>query len=75
MCILVDSSDYVWEIHRYKNDMKWGAWKYFNGNHQMVQQILYRKGKRIWTYEYRDGEVIKSINKKGKVRKFKGCGC
>jgi len=75
MCIVIDSNQYVWEIHRYKSGLKWGAWKYYNGNREMTQQILYRKGKRIWTYTYRKGEVIESINKKGRVKKFKGCGC
>ena len=75
LCAIADSTGYVWEVHRYKKGMKWGKWQYYNREGQLTQQILYRRNKRIWTFEYRDGEVIQSTNKHGKVKKFKGCGC
>ncbi len=74
-CAIKDSSGYVVEIHRYKDGMKWGSWERFNYNGQLVEKKYYKKGERKWTFFYRDEELIKSINKKGKVKKFKGCGC
>jgi hypothetical protein len=75
VCTVRDSTGYVLEIHRYKNGLKWGSWERFNSKGQVVEKNYFRKDVRIWTFFYRDEEVIKSINKKGKVKKFKGCGC
>jgi hypothetical protein len=74
-CAIRDSTGYVVEVHRYKDGLKSGNWEKFNYNGQLIEKNFYKKGVRTWTFFYRDDEVIKSINKKGKVRKFKGCGC
>ena len=74
-CALRDSSGYVVEIHNYKDGLKWGSWERYNYNGELIEKNFYKKGERIWTFIYRDEELIKSINKKGKVKKFKGCGC
>ncbi len=75
MCAIKDSSGFVLEIHRYKDGMKWGSWERYNYNGQLIEKNYYKRGERVWTFFYRDEELIKSINKKGKVKKFKGCGC
>ncbi|MBO6517752.1 MAG: hypothetical protein JJ975_14500 [Bacteroidia bacterium] len=74
-CVIRDSTGYVLEIHRYKDGMKWGSWEKFNYNGELIEKNYYRRGERVWTFYYRDEELIKSINKNGKVKTFKGCGC
>jgi len=74
-CVVRDSTGYVLEIHRFKNDQKSGAWEKFNYDGQVVERIIYRRGQRVWTLYFKDDELIKSINKKGKVKTFSGCGC
>ena len=75
MCAIMDSTGYVLEIHRFKDGEKSGSWERFNYNGELIEKNYYKKGIRVWTFFYRDGEVIKSINKKGKVKTFRGCGC
>ncbi len=74
-CSIKDSLGYVLEIHRYKDGLKWGSWERYNYNGQLIEKNYYKRGERKWTFFYRNEELIKSINKKGKVKKFKGCGC
>lgn len=74
-CAVRDSAGYVVEVHRYKDGLKSGSWERFNYNGQLIEKNFFKKGERVWTFFYRDEELIKSINKKGKVKKFKGCGC
>lgn len=75
LCAVKDSAGYVLEIHRYKDGLKSGSWEKYNYNGQLIEKNYYKKGERKWTFFYRDEEIIKSINKKGKVKTFKGCGC
>ncbi|MBI1307971.1 MAG: hypothetical protein GC181_15310 [Bacteroidetes bacterium] len=75
LCAFKDSTGYVWEIHKFKGGDKSGKWQYFNRKGEVIEERFYRRNKLIWTYYYRDGQVIRSINKKGKIKNFKGCGC
>jgi antitoxin component YwqK of YwqJK toxin-antitoxin module len=74
-CVVRDSTGYVLEIQRFKNGQKSGAWEKFNYNGQVVERNVYRRGQRVWTLYFKDDELIKSINKNGKVKTFSGCGC
>ena len=75
LCSVKDSNGFVTEIRRYRDGQKHGNWDKFNKKGELVTRNTYKKGKRVWTFNYRDEEVIQSINKKGKIRNFKGCGC
>lgn len=74
-CYVKDSTGYILEIHRFKNGLKSGDWETFNNQGELIKRLYYKKDQLKWTFFYKDGEIIKSIDPRGRIREFSGCGC
>jgi antitoxin component YwqK of YwqJK toxin-antitoxin module len=61
-------------IH-YRNGLRHGTWVFLHEDGNYDKRIKYRKGARIWELHYRDGNVIRSIDRKGREKERKNCGC
>lgn len=62
-------------IQSFKNGQRNGVWIVKNEEGKIVLKTKYKNGKRIYQYTYQNNKIIESIDRKGKVRKVKDCGC
>lgn len=61
-------------IH-YRNGLRHGTWVFLLEDGNYDRRIKYRKGERIWELHYRNGQVFRSIDRKGREKERKNCGC
>lgn len=59
----------------YKDTLRHGTWEEFDTDGWLQRKTRYRRGKIIWIKIYREGRLAEVINRKGKVKKMKDCGC
>lgn len=62
-------------IQRYKNGVRHGTWIVKNKEGRIVLKTRYKKGRRLWQFTYVNNKVVESIDRKGRVKKVKDCGC
>jgi hypothetical protein len=62
-------------VAKYKNGLRHGVWQYYHSDGDVDRRIKYKKGKRRWTYIYKDEKIAVTIDRKGKVRKKRECDC
>jgi|GEM_PF-2253857 len=59
----------------YKNGQRQGIFKEYDGMGLLTRKTRYKNGKMKWMQVYKDGKIIEYIDKNGKIRKAKNCGC
>lgn len=63
-------------VEKYKEGTKCGIWKFFHPTGVILRREKYKNGELAFTWIYNDkGQLIESINKKGKHKKYKACNC
>lgn len=62
-------------IQTFKKGIRHGIWIVKNEEGRIVLKTKYKKGRRIWQFTYVNNKVVESIDRKGKVKKVKDCGC
>ena len=74
-CLEKDSTGYILAIRKYKNNQKHGTWQVFEKEGWIKERYVYKNDRLKWQLFYREGKLVRSINKNGKIKNFKGCGC
>jgi antitoxin component YwqK of YwqJK toxin-antitoxin module len=59
----------------YRNGIRHGTWKYFEPNGNLSRKIKYKNGTRIWESFYKDNKLIETIDKRGRKKIVRDCGC
>ena len=60
-------------IKSYKNGLRHGTWIVKNEKGNIILKTRYKKGKRRWQFTYEKN--VETIDRKGRVRHVKDCGC
>jgi antitoxin component YwqK of YwqJK toxin-antitoxin module len=59
----------------YKDTLRHGIWIEYDALGIVTRKTKYIRGKIRWVYIYKNARLIETIDKKGKRRKMKDCGC
>lgn len=75
VCKKYYSNGQIHQVTRYKNGLRHGKWKTFDQDGHLKSKVKYKKGQRIWVFYYTNNKVTETINRKGKVKMVRDCGC
>ena len=63
-------------VEKFKNGEKCGIWNYYAPTGYLERRERYRKGQLVFTWHYNEeGRLSESVNKSGKRKQHKSCGC
>ncbi|MBI1223365.1 MAG: hypothetical protein GC180_12230 [Bacteroidetes bacterium] len=60
---------------RFKSGLRHGTFKEYDMAGLLILKAHYKNGKLLWMQRYANGKIIEYIDRKGRVRKAKSCGC
>ncbi len=71
-----DSTGLVIKLEKYKNGLACGTWLYYNKNGSVIKKEKYKRGLLRYTLLLNEkGQLLESIDRKGKHRMYKPCNC
>lgn len=59
----------------YRNGEKHGKWKTYDEKGDKIKETRYKNGQMRWERIYKDGKLIQTTDRKGRVYKVSDCGC
>ncbi|MDX5320797.1 MAG: hypothetical protein LPK45_06825 [Bacteroidota bacterium] len=59
----------------YRDGQRHGMFKEYDAQGLLLTKAKYKRGRLIWMQRYENGKIVEYIDRKGKRRKAKDCGC
>jgi antitoxin component YwqK of YwqJK toxin-antitoxin module len=63
-------------IAKFEKGNPCGKWRYFDEEQHLIKKEKYINGLLVFSWSYnKKGKITETINRKGKIRKYKPCNC